>query len=253
MEALLAALPAWASHVSGVLRAAPPLSLLAPAHADAALIALASLCACALLAAAQPRGTSLLQRSCNLSTVHSIVVVVLAVLAYHEAPQLLWDASGRVWTHTSDAALLPVAITLGYITFDCLLGLLSPGLLKTAMWLHHAVVLASFLSGVAFGFGTTYQALFLVNEASTVPLNLHVAYGDGWKATRPRCRTANGAALWLTYLLCRILANTMLSASVVTTSSAAVREGFPFAWRLSVAVLFTLTALNAMWFYQITL
>ena len=235
--------PAWLS--------APPLSASA---ARCALISAGTFVLCAAVAALHPRSAGLRTRSYTVSTLHSIVVVLLALAVYDEAAATgsLWDASGAVWSRASPGVEAPIAVTLGYILFDVALALVAPRgyeLLTPAMRLHHAVVCASLSAALACNVGAVYVALFLIHEASTVPLNLHVEFGAAWKARRPRCRTANGACLWLTYAVARVGLTAVLWASIAVTSAPPVRGAV---WAMHLLVLATLSLLNLYWFSQIT-
>lgn len=238
--------PAVRQHVdavAGAYRALPP------AHADMAHVAVTTLVLCALGALLHPRWVGVMSRSRNVSTVHAVVVAALAVACLPELVPLLFDRSGAIWTYTSPTVRLPVAVTAGYIAFDTLLGAAVAGQLSVGMWVHHGVVLACYAVGTAHGLAAPYHALFLINEASSPFLNWHFQCAG----KRGGCvRAANGSLLWATYLVFRIVANTFLTWSVVTTSSPAVRERFPVAWGVQMAVLLTLTGLNANWFYRIT-
>ena len=209
----------------------------------------ATLFVCATIASLHPSWVSVMNRSRNVSTLHSVVVVTLCAAAYGEVAPILFDPSGAIWTARGEMTTLVVCITTGYILFDSLLGLAFPGQLDAPMWIHHLVVLACFLSGLAYGVGVPFCALFLINEASTIPLNFHFQWCG---RQRNWVRTVNGAALWLSYLLCRMVANAFLSASVYTTSAPAVRAAYPVVWALQICVLSTLTVLNCMWFYKIS-
>lgn len=243
MDAAQRALASGAAWLEGVT-AAPP-----PVDAQLVLVAAGAMFVCAAFTALQPSWVGIMSRSRNVSTLHSVVVVALAMRAYFDVAPLLWDPSGAIWTARIPSAELPVAITTGYIAFDVALGLAFPGQLTPGMWAHHAIVLLSYVSGLAMGFSTPYAALFLINEASTIPLNWHYQ----WCGRQRGCvRTTNGTALWLAYLLCRMVTNTVLTASVVTTSSPAVRSAFPIAWGIQMFVLAVLTVLNANWFYRIS-
>jgi hypothetical protein len=243
MDAAQRVLASGAAWLEGVT-AHPP-----PVDAQLVLVAAGTMFVCAAVTAVQPAWVGIMSRSRNVSTLHSAVVVSLAVRAYFDVAPLLWDPSGAIWTARIPSAALPVAITTGYIAYDVALGLAFPGQLDAGMWAHHAIVLLSYVTGLSLGFATPYAALFLVNEASTIPLNWHYQ----WCGRQRGCvRTTNGTALWLAYLVCRMVANTVLTASVVTTSSPAVRAAFPVAWGIQMFVLAVLTALNANWFYRIT-
>lgn len=225
----------------------PPIS---PAATEMLLVVAAALFACAAVAAAHPGWATAMDRSRNVSTIHSVVVVVWAVAAYREVGGLLFDPSGAMWTYSSSFIRMPIAITIGYIAFDSLLGLAFPNLLDPLMMVHHAVVLTSYGASLYSGCGNAYCALFLINEASTVPLNFHYQW-CGRAGGLPRL--LNGAALWLLYLTCRMLANALFTWSIVVSSAPAVRAAYPLTWGIHMAVLVTLTALNVNWFYRITL
>lgn len=237
-----------ASRASELLATLPPPPF-DEVHIEMALTAAMSVFLCASLAVLHPSWVGMMDRSRNISTIHAIVVAGLVIACFREIQPLLFDESGAIWTYSSPSTRLPVSITVGYILFDTMLGFAVPGQLDFAMTVHHAVVLASYFSGIAQSLALPYQALFLINEASSPFLNWHFQFAG---KRGGNIRTINGGLLWLAYLMCRIVANTYLTWSVVTTSSASVRAAFPLTWGIQIAVLATLTVLNANWFFRIT-
>lgn len=244
VQGLASGAAAWLAAATSV---PPPIS---PAATEMLLVAAVTLFACAAIAVLHPGWATAMDRSRNVSTVHSVIVVFWAVACYREVSALLFEPSGAAWLHSSVLIRMPIAITIGYIAFDSLLGLAFPNLLDPLMMVHHAVVLTSYCTSLYSGCGNVYCALFLINEASTVPLNFHYQF-CGRAGGLPRL--LNGAALWLLYLTCRMLANAFFTWSIFVTSAPAVRAAYPLTWGLYMAVLATLWALNTNWFYRITL
>jgi len=101
--------------------------------------------------------------------------------------------------------------TIAYLLADCVImaaeGDELPG------WgplLHHAIVGFGFWRGVSTGFTTQYHSLFLLNEASTVPLHLITLLRGSGK----RVLLLNGMALWASFLVSRLVCNAWIFANV---------------------------------------
>lgn len=216
--------------------------------AESAAVAAASFVACALLTACQPASVSPLNRSRNVSSLHSVLVGALALQSWLAVEQAGLLRTEAVWTHRAAHLEWPVSITVGYIAFDCASGLVF-GTLTPAMWLHHAIVLVCYLQGAVYRLAQPFHALFLVLELSTPFLNLHFQY---FNKRRDWTRLANGAALWLTYLCARVFYNGYLTYAVLATSSAGVRGRNPVVWAVQVGMLLLLLGLNISWFAAIT-
>jgi len=247
MDAVRSATLAATEWLARVTSVPPPISV---DSSEMLLVVAATLFLCALVALLHPAWATAMDRSRNVSTLHSLIVVVWAVAVYREVGPLLFQPSGAVWTHSSSFLRMPIAITIGYIAFDSLLGLAFPNVLDPLMMVHHAVVLAANGLSLYSGCGHAYCVLFLINEASTIPLNFHYQW-CGKRGGLPRL--LNGAALWVLYLTCRMVANALLIWSIAVTSAPAVRAAFPVTWGVQMAVCATLAVLNVNWFYRITL
>lgn len=70
-----------------------------------------------------------------------------------------------------------VAVTTGYLIYDWILLLVLEVVYKYrdvwwTMWLHHATILSLFFAGLAYSQITWFMAAHLINEVSTMPLQL---------------------------------------------------------------------------------
>lgn len=141
---------------------------------------------------------------------------------YPPMSELHETTSAALWLSRPHFAAWAVGVTVGYMLFDLVYGLLVARNLGAAMIIHHILVLLSYgVGGVVFGVGIPYQALFLINEASTPFVHVHFSI-----KSKGLVRTLNGFSMWLTYLLCRMVANTVLLASCMRTVT-------PYVWSAS--------------------
>ncbi len=145
-------------------------------------------------------------------------------------------------------------------------------LLGWAPALHHLIVAFGFARGIASGFTTQYHSLFLVNEASVVPMHLLVL----GRSLGGRAQVATGVALWVLFLVSRLGFNAWIfsnvawhlgggpradaaacSGSPASRSAAARRQllSDPSTFRelvLQLGLAGSAQVLNVMWFAQIT-
>ncbi|RYG50988.1 hypothetical protein EON66_11265 [archaeon] len=212
------------------------------AQQQSAFVVCAYVCACA-------RAPRALCRTTIISTVHAVVAAVFSVLFWVEVLALPHQfelfpdthplaafttmtgvkvpgmeeyppmsalheaASAAMWLSRPHFASWAIGVTVGYMIFDLVYGLLVARNLEKAMIVHHVLVLLSYgVGGVVYGVGIPYQALFLINEASTPFVNVHFSI-----KSKGLVRTLNGLGMWLTYLLFRVVANTVLLASCMRT------------------------------------
>ncbi|CAE7387350.1 unnamed protein product [Symbiodinium sp. KB8] len=173
----------------------------------------------------------------------------------------------------SPSATRAVEWSVAYMIADAVL-MLAEGdeLLGWAPALHHLIVAFGFARGIASGFTTQYHSLFLVNEASVVPMHLLVL----GRSLGGRAQVATGVALWVLFLVSRLGFNAWIfsnvawhlgggpradaaacSGSPASRSAAARRQllSDPSTFRelvLQLGLAGSAQVLNVMWFAQIT-
>ena len=223
-------------------------------------LAAASFLGCTTLLSLLPRGAPLALRVYVVSTVHAVLACYLAARA------LLQLAGGRPlrvlasealagaaaidgWRADAGWANAATAVIAGYTGADIAFALVLDGsLLDVAMRAHHAIALLAFGSSIAARYATPYMALVVLTEASTPLLNFYHTW-----ARAGLLRMLNGAALWLCYLLFRVVLVSAILLHVARSSTAQVVAEAPPLWYLYVASLLTVHALNVWWWWRITL
>lgn len=143
-------------------------------------------------------------------------------------------AGTAMWTGHVPAARFAAAITTGYILYDTALGLVVPGTLDRAMWVHHFIVIFCYGGGLILGCGIPFMSLFLINEASTPFVNIHFVMKAAWEGNWKK--GVNGLGMWLSYLFCRLIANTLVGYSMFATCSPEVWAKHPFLLVLNVTL-----------------
>lgn len=209
-----------------------------------------------------------------ISTFHAIISVHLAVMCIIQ-PGFNTNSTQFMTFSTQPILRGTIGITTGYLIFDLGYMLAVPTIRDISAITHHLVIGTGFLSGLYAGFVTPYHILFLLNEASTPFVNIHWWICDRMKhvkaSVRPQVssatatattdiqtltalRTYNGVAMWLSFLVARVIVNSFIVYTIVQHVS-----GDPVIWAVAPTLLpFQLLlctsaqVLNLMWFWQIT-
>lgn len=196
-------------------------------------------------------------RSLVVSNVHALVSVYLSYIAtigfkgdrswgeYLLFPESLSTADrAQYWLASSGAANFCMAVSFGYIAFDSTLLFLDPKILPLPMKIHHAAVLVAFTAAYGAGFASPFTCLLVMNEASTFFVNNNFSW-----AKAPWARITNGIGLFLSFLIFRILLNSVVGVVMYRTQSSLLPhiEIQAFLWLM----FSSLQCLNVSWFYQI--
>jgi hypothetical protein len=208
------------------------------------LVAAATFFVCSSLMALCPTTLTVDQRSRVVSTVHAVVSTYLGALAivdfkgaersWAEVAMLGPTASGlprseatliSYWTARSPVGHFAVSVTAGYIAYDTCLLALDSSILDWRMKLHHAVALLGFGTSIVNGYATNVMAAVLLNEASTLFINNHATWAKAGIA-----RPLNGLGMWVCWLLCRMVHNSVVLWVIVCTASSAAIAVNPVAF-----------------------
>lgn len=209
--------------------------------------------ASALIYALTPRTWTIDSRNRALSCVHAVVATVLGAIIYVRLTDDLEKGDAiRLWLDHTDLEAGAYAATLGYLLFDATLGFWYRhlNLLNKAMWAHHALVVGTSSISLASGVGIAPSSAFLVNEASTPFVNAH-----GVMPRESPWRLPNGAAMFVSFGVCRIYVNSRLIWAMTRTlwTRPDVWQIAPFVQWSQYLLGLGLWCLNAWWFYRIGL
>jgi hypothetical protein len=204
-----------------------------------------------VLIGARPRWTSL-ERSHVVAMVHGLYSFYLALRIFNHHFTTLKDAppgeaTQNLWFTYDDFHAVAVAMTAGYLLWDLLYGSVE-GFLDKQMVFHHIVGLTAAVFGCVMKWGLPLQALYLLNEGSTLFTNAHGLFK--WKDWR---RTVNGFFMLLSFLVCRIMVGLMLLRVAVVMffgEGSRLRGLYPdmYFFILQVCMGFSLQFLNLYWF-----
>ena len=142
----------------------------------------------------------------SVSSLH--LLPALAGCAY----SLLVDPSGRrglasAWSATfesSPAREHTLMVTAGYLLYDLVLCLRYPSVSTRLTLVHHALIILAFSVSTWAGFGTWYCQMLVLNEASTIFLNVRT-FMLFLGRDRTRAYVVNGMCLLLSFFVGRIV------------------------------------------------
>lgn len=200
-----------------------------------------------------PKGWSKDSRNRLVATVHAVVSSILGMIALAQFRDKLFDGTAWIWTGYTDISTIACSISTGYFLSDCVVGFLNPGILDKFMWIHHIFILFSFIGCLSFGAGIPLSACFLINEISTPYTHIH---GVFLKDTNGAMKALNGLGMWLSFLVFRVILNSILAASIVDglsgTDGPAAFSKFPVLIPADILVMGISQTLNLIWFWRIT-
>lgn len=196
------------------------------------------------------------------STVHALVSVTLCLYMLMQHDSSAGDGSGlmqlffptsttagrpNAWMHRDEPARNATAISLGYFLVDMLASPLLAVRLDYAIIFHHSVIATAFASCLVMDVGVTFCCLLLLNELSTPFVNYHHLLDPTFTVSR----SVNGALMWFTFLLCRIVANAVVSVSIYFTVRDALVQ-VPMLVVPMLCIFASLQCINVWWFAKIT-
>lgn len=214
------------------------------------LCASAGMCAALFVFLQRYTRLSVDSQSRIVSIAHVVISVTISTISLLEMREHLFTPTGFMWLGAPTYSRRMLAVTCGFMYFDGLLLFSLWRLEKTldaGMVAHHALVLFLYGMGLCTSFAVPYQVACLMNEASTPFLTIHFA-------VRPSgvWRTLNGACLWLSYLLCRVVFNAVMAYSMACTLTPEIWRAEGLQTLLQLTAFAGLQCLNAVWFFSIT-
>jgi hypothetical protein len=193
--------------------------------------------------------------SLTVSTAHAIVSTALSARSWSWYWPLVLSSSPLLWEEDGLHERITGGVTLGYLLWDTVCGAAhtywrvptSEPMLNVGMVVHHLVSALTIWGALVSSYGVPLQALFIISEASTPFLNIHLTI----RRDDPR-RTANGLMMWITFFMGRIVLLSLIGRALVGTSVPRVTDRHPVLyWALIITVL-PLFVLNWIWFWKIT-
>ncbi|UJR10868.1 hypothetical protein I4U23_015055 [Adineta vaga] len=157
-----------------------------------------------------PNTLKALTKSYLVSTLHAIICVgsVVNFFACYSVNlrQINRIAGGGVYGTGDEIMIYSISYSLGYFIYDFLLMLTDKSVRSTTALVHHIIVLLGLSSGIKYRICHPCHFYLLMEEASTIPLNLKAIYHH-----RPRLHDFFGYLFILSFFLSRLIYGSIIT------------------------------------------
>ncbi|CAF2140088.1 unnamed protein product [Rotaria magnacalcarata] len=123
-----------------------------------------------------------LKKSYIVSTVHALASVLAATLFYLfstiNLKQVNRIVGGGILATHDEKMVYSLCYSCGYFIYDIIIMLLFKSVRNRSALIHHVIIASSVLAGLYTGIGHSCHFFFLMEELSTIPLNLKTLWNS---------------------------------------------------------------------------
>ncbi|KAH9621527.1 hypothetical protein KSS87_002893 [Heliosperma pusillum] len=187
-----------------------------------------------------------------ISTLHAVFVAALSIyLAFWSDLYADDEQRGSVLFRSSAFSTFVLGVSVGYFISDISMILwFYPALGGLEYVLHHLLSMAALVYAILTGEGQIYTFLALLSELTTPGINLRW-YLDAVGMKKSRAYVANGVAVFLTWLVARIILFMYVFYHIYTHFDQ-IKQLSTLGYYLMLVSPCVLGVLNLMWFVKIT-
>ncbi|CAF1924291.1 unnamed protein product [Rotaria magnacalcarata] len=144
-----------------------------------------------------------------ISTIHAVISVLSVCIFYLrytvDLTQVNRIAGGGMKGTGDEIMAYSICYSIGYFTYDFLIMLLFKSARTTSALVHHVIIIVGLLSGLFAKVGHSCHFYLLIEELSTIPLNLKSIYYD-----RPYAHHLLSVLFVISFLFSRLLYGTII-------------------------------------------